>query len=104
MENENLKADLERVRADILERKERITRVRTEPVPQDFEDQATEVENDETKFALNQELTIELRNVERALQRLAEGTYNICASCGTKINPERSRAIPSTTLCIDCAT
>lgn len=104
MANEKLKAVLENQRADILERLERITRVRTEPIPQDFEEQATEVENDETKFALEQELTVELRNVEHALQRLAEGTYNICASCGAEINPERSLAIPSTTLCIDCAT
>ena len=103
MANENLKTLLESQRAGILERIERITRVRTEPIPQDFEEQATEVENDETKFALEQELTIELRNVEHALQRLAEGTYHICASCGAKINSERSLAIPSTTSCIDCA-
>ena len=103
MNKSKLKAELENMRANILERRARITQIREEPIPQDFEDQATEVENDETKVALARELNIELQNVEHALQRLEEGIYSICATCSADINPERSLALPSTTLCINCA-
>lgn len=43
-----------------------------------------------------------LRQVRAALKRLDEGVYGICASCGNDINPKRLKAIPHTTLCVNC--
>jgi RNA polymerase-binding protein DksA len=43
-----------------------------------------------------------LSQVEEALERQREGTYGICESCGESIDPERLRARPEATLCIDC--
>ena len=43
-----------------------------------------------------------LRQVQAALKRLGEGLYGICARCGNDINPERLKAIPYTTLCVNC--
>ncbi len=43
-----------------------------------------------------------LADVERALQKLAEGTYGTCDSCGRQIPSERLEAIPATSLCVDC--
>jgi DnaK suppressor protein len=34
--------------------------------------------------------------------RIEKGTYGICENCGRPIAEERLRAIPWTTLCIDC--
>ncbi|MGH2636878.1 MAG: TraR/DksA family transcriptional regulator [Actinomycetota bacterium] len=39
-------------------------------------------------------LAAKLRDVERALGKLAEGTYGTCDRCGTPIAPERLEAIP----------
>jgi DnaK suppressor protein len=36
------------------------------------------------------------------LERLEEGTFGICESCGEDISEERLKARPVTTLCIDC--
>lgn len=45
-----------------------------------------------------------LQAIEIALDRLAEGKYGVCQQCGDKIGPARLRALPTATLCIDCAT
>ena len=48
-------------------------------------------------------LTATLEDVERALQKLDEGTYGICDRCGALIPEERLEARPWTSLCIACA-
>ncbi|MGX5696670.1 TraR/DksA family transcriptional regulator [Agromyces soli] len=45
----------------------------------------------------------ELAEVDRALARLADGSYGICANCGKPISVARLEARPTATLCIDCA-
>ena len=41
-----------------------------------------------------------LADVERALQKLDEGTYGTCDVCGDPIAPERLEAIPWATRCV----
>jgi DnaK suppressor protein len=41
--------------------------------------------------------------VLRALQKLDEGTYGTCDSCGRPIAPARLRFSPESVLCIECA-
>ena len=41
--------------------------------------------------------------IERALQKLDEGTYGICDSCGQPILPARLRAMPASVVCVPCA-
>lgn len=48
-------------------------------------------------------LDAKLRDVERALAKLDEGTYGACDACGTPIPPERLEAIPWAVLCATCA-
>ena len=43
-----------------------------------------------------------LIQVTVALKRLDEGLYGTCARCGHDINPERLKAIPYATLCVNC--
>lgn len=40
--------------------------------------------------------------VESALQRLDEGSYGQCTSCGQPIPAERLEACPSVTECVEC--
>jgi DnaK suppressor protein len=44
-----------------------------------------------------------LRDVERALAKVDEGTYGACDECGKHIGQERLEAIPWATVCISCA-
>jgi RNA polymerase-binding protein DksA len=39
---------------------------------------------------------------ERAIQRMDEGTYGICESCGKPIGKARLQAFPRATLCVTC--
>jgi DnaK suppressor protein len=40
--------------------------------------------------------------IEKALGKIAEGTYGQCESCEAMIAPRRLQARPFTALCIDC--
>lgn len=40
--------------------------------------------------------------IEEALERIEDGSYGICESCGEDISEQRLLARPVTTLCIDC--
>jgi DnaK suppressor protein len=44
-----------------------------------------------------------LAAVDRAMQRLADGTYGRCLRCGGPIGAERLEARPEAEYCIDCA-
>lgn len=44
-----------------------------------------------------------IKEIDGALQRIEEGTYGICKSCGSPIPPERLEARPSTVTCVACA-
>lgn len=41
--------------------------------------------------------------IERALEKLDEGTYGVCDNCGKPIIAGRLNAAPESTLCIECA-
>ena len=45
-----------------------------------------------------------LRAIDVALDHVVVGNYGICQSCGDEIKPARLKALPTATLCIDCAT
>jgi len=45
-----------------------------------------------------------IREIDTTLRRIDEGTYGQCVSCEDQIGSERIRALPTATLCIDCAT
>ncbi|PCJ41531.1 MAG: hypothetical protein COA71_08210 [SAR86 cluster bacterium] len=76
---------------------------REEPVSADFSEQVTEMENEEIIHALDEEGRVELKQIQRALQRLEKGEYELCSTCGKDIGQQRLEAIPETELCIACA-
>jgi RNA polymerase-binding transcription factor len=45
-----------------------------------------------------------INKINNALERIDDGTYGICDTCGDKISIERLKARPVTTLCIECKT
>ncbi len=66
-------------------------------------DDATEVFEQTKNLALKEHLEQMLKQVERAMHRIEQGTYGICESCGALINPDRLNAMPYATLCLGCA-
>jgi DnaK suppressor protein len=63
---------------------------------------ASQVFEQQRDLALRDRNEQHLAQVEEALQRLDEGTFGWCSSCGRPIAPERLEAIPWAALCIDC--
>jgi DnaK suppressor protein len=107
VEHDDIKQMLLARKDELLERHSRIsrkTRHRDEPLPQDFAEQAVELENQELLEALDAEVAAELRQIQRALQRIESGDYANCTACGENIPLARLQAMPTTNLCVDCAT
>ena len=44
----------------------------------------------------------ELRQIERAIQKIKKGTYGVCEGCGSKIPIARLNALPYSTSCVQC--
>ncbi len=68
----------------------------------DTYDLASEERDREINFILSDRGRAKIKSIEDALQRLNEGSYGICESCGIEIAEERLEALPFTRLCRDC--
>ncbi|MCY4428528.1 MAG: TraR/DksA family transcriptional regulator [Halieaceae bacterium] len=80
-----------------------VTRDITKTLSSDFAEQATERENDDVLEEIARETQISIHHLKAALQRLDDGSYGICVSCGEDISAARLRVIPEATLCVNCA-
>lgn len=69
----------------------------------DWEDLATEREQDEVLTSLGDEGRAELRAILAALDRVNTGDYGYCATCGSRISDERLDLLPATPFCRNCA-
>lgn len=56
----------------------------------------------EHELALTENARELLELSERALARMEEGTFGVCASCGQPIGKARLQAFPRATLCVTC--
>lgn len=45
----------------------------------------------------------ELAELDAALERVGDGIFGVCVSCGGPIPLERLRLLPAATLCVPCA-
>ncbi len=68
----------------------------------DEEDQAAVSLLAETQLSLLGPKRQELEAIEEALQRLENGNYGQCESCGLAIEPRRLEIMPETPLCRNC--
>ena len=75
----------------------------TENFP-DLGDQATAETDQNFLLRLKEREQKLLKKIDEALERIANGTFRICESCGQEIGFKRLKARPVTTLCIDCKT
>lgn len=69
----------------------------------DWEELATEREQDEVLTALGDEGKLEMRQILAALDRIRAGDYGFCTKCGAGIAPARLDILPATPFCAACA-
>jgi DnaK suppressor protein len=93
---------LERKHAAVL--RQRLQRISTvaEADPVEFMDLASYSEQDEMAVRTSEIQASRISQIAEALERLREGQYGICKSCGEEISQRRLAAEPSATLCIRC--
>jgi RNA polymerase-binding protein DksA len=110
------KAEIKEVLDELHEHREKVVRTLTEQeaelagLMRDAGDGAGHDQADmgATSFERDHELTVvnnereKLAQIDRALARIADGTYGICESCGNPIGKMRVMAFPRATLCMTC--
>lgn len=92
---EDLDTRLEKITADV--------RHSEQPLSKDFEEQASETENDQVVDQLGLSARSMVAKIKKALGKLDQGDYGICVECGRKISPQRLKILPYTEVCIACA-
>lgn len=80
----------------------------------DMNDQSNNIPDPNDRATIESDRSFELRirdrerkllsKIEEAINRIEDGEYGICETCGDDINFKRLEARPVTTLCIDCKT
>jgi RNA polymerase-binding transcription factor DksA len=71
--------------------------------PADWEELATEREEDEVLEGMGQSGLREIEKIRAALARIDEGSYGSCVRCGADIAEERLDVLPATPFCRNCA-
>lgn len=103
----NRKSELETLKADLearLSRYQAHQRREAGALEKDFEEQASQTQNDEVVDSLEAETRAELQQIDHALERIDQGIGDECEQCGNDIDPRRLQVLPYTTVCVDCAT
>jgi RNA polymerase-binding protein DksA len=66
------------------------------------DENASEVAEYSKDLTLERTLEASLKDVNKALERMKDGTYGICKYCSKPIDEKRLMARPTSTSCIDC--
>ena len=89
---EELKARARRMKRELLSHQD-----------PDWEDAALEQENEEVLEGLKGQARQEIQVIAFALQRIGQGTYGVCQTCGKAIDEARLDLLPATAFCKDDA-
>jgi DnaK suppressor protein len=100
-----LETEISELRTEITRAESEIAARLTDAVGDAGDDQAdagAKTYQREHDLALTHNARELLAQNERALARMADGTYGICESCGDPIGKARLQAFPRATLCVQC--
>jgi YteA family regulatory protein len=101
-ERERLEQELHEImeRTSISSDIEQVTELSTyDDHPADLASETFEREKD---LALEGNIQDLLDKVNTALEKIEDGTYGLCDSCGIEINTNRLEALPWASLCLNC--
>jgi len=68
----------------------------------DTSDMASDAANGDLALRIAESETVEASEIERAIEKVDNGTYGHCETCNKPINAERLLFLPYVTLCIKC--
>ena len=68
----------------------------------DLEEEALEVSVYDSRLSTESVLEQEIKDIDRALEKIKNGTYGICEQCGQPISLSRLRVRPQAIYCIKC--
>ncbi|MBK1635692.1 TraR/DksA family transcriptional regulator [Rhodovulum adriaticum] len=69
----------------------------------DWQELATEREEDEVLEGMGQSGLAEVQQIRSALARIEDGSYGYCMRCGAEIAQDRLDIVPATPFCRNCA-
>jgi DnaK suppressor protein len=114
------RSDPDRARERLLEEQARLQQVRQSLMDETAESQperdafselslvdqhpadiGTETFEREKDLSILEQVEAQLRDVDRAMARVDEGTYGTCEACGKPIDAARLEARPATRFCLD---
>ncbi|MEO0543348.1 MAG: TraR/DksA C4-type zinc finger protein [Pseudomonadota bacterium] len=96
---EKYREKLEKRRKYLVMRLENIEDELDQPSNPNWDDDATESEQDEVLEDLGVSGQEEIKAIDAALQRMDDGTYGYCVVSGEKISEERLDVLPHTPFC-----
>ena len=97
-----LQAERERVQRELRQLQSAVAEGERPGYSTHMADDASAVFEQARDLALTQRLRYTLAQVERALDKMQNGTYAVCDRCGQEIDPARLKALPHATLCKPC--
>ncbi len=96
----------QRLEAQLAELEQRLASIEgdlAEPADPDSGERAVQMEDDASLEGQAAVVVAEIASTNRALDRIANGTYGECVKCGGAISAGRLEARPEAALCIACA-
>jgi len=102
--NEQLRAELQAKKTELIQRLERISANLQRGFNADSKEMAKELEDSEVVDALGNEAREEVAKISAALVRLDNGRYGTCSECAEPIDAARLKVYPYADECIECAT
>lgn len=99
----DVKSELEARLNELMQRAADIEARLSNPGSADWEENATESEDDEVLSGIGSVTKNEIQEIKLALNRIETGHYGKCTSCGDAISKARLAALPFATTCIICA-
>ncbi len=106
----SIKRDLNVIKRELLERRqeleEKLAQMSKEKVSddqvQDPGDQAISSTMELLKSSFEDAEIQEIKRIERALQKINDGTYGICVDCGEEISEKRLKSNLNAARCLAC--
>jgi RNA polymerase-binding protein DksA len=95
---DRLRAEIEVAEADLAD----LLRDSGDGAGDDQADSGSKAFEREHEMTLANNARETMRQSERALQRIEDGSYGDCESCGSAIGKMRLQAFPRATLCLTC--
>lgn len=97
------RAQLEARREELTRRMQEVDRELDSHQSKDWEEMATEREDDEVLERMGLSAQNEITRIDAALQRIEDGEYGWCVTCGAEISAQRLDVVPFTPFCRRCA-